>query len=289
MNILEKALNESIKRPNTLSAYHRAVAEFIVFAGTDPRRWVGATATAWRQHLLLKGLNPRSVNAKLAALRFAVRRAVNLNYLATDFSRAAEFLPLTRTKVRKAIPIEIGKRILSTCDSAALADVRDKAVLRLGFYHGLRRESIAGLAVEDIDLRNAQITVTIKGGRRHGLSLSQHARPALLAWLHALAKQGIRSGPVFRQIRDGKIGERLSPQAIYKIVKQRAEQAGVEGFYPHLMRHCFITWAVANGASIEEIMLVTGHRNPATVSEYLSEVRSPASRRELIKSLTEED
>jgi integrase len=287
-NLLELALLRSVKRPNTIKSYLNAAHNFCKFAGRDPERWTGYKVVEWREALKTmpterasgdrRPMTIRSINAKLAALRFACKRAIALGLIKDDFARAAELLPFLLEKKRYAYPVQVAGQILGACSGGDDRSVRDRAIVTLGFYHGLRRESLASMKVEDIERGSVAVTVVIKGGRMHRVSLDPRSRGALNDWASVLHKKfKVSSGAVFRRvqqtIRGPVVGERqLSGNSIYNIVRARAKEAGVDGFYPHLMRHCFISWFLANGGTIEEAMLITGHRNPRSLFEYLSEV-----------------
>jgi len=51
----------------------------------------------------------------------------------------------------------------------------------------------------------------------------------------------VKSGPIFRRIRKTKAAEPLSAQAVWHIIKHRAELAGLEGNYgAHSLRSGFV-------------------------------------------------
>jgi hypothetical protein len=67
------------------------------------------------------------------------------------------------------------------------------------------------------------------------------AAQALTAWLEA---SGVNSGAIFRRVRKTKAVEPLAGQAIWLIVKRRAQLAGVAGdFGAHSLRSGFVTEA----------------------------------------------
>lgn len=304
-SLLEQSVRDSIRRPNTIRNYLGAVDSFVAFAGAAPERWTGAVLVRWREHLQevvverpgrrARRLSARSINAKLAAVRFASKRAVALGYITYDFARAAEFLPVVYEQTRAPLALAAARAMLAACAGTGAREIRDRALLELGFYHGCRRESLAGLRLADVDLVTERMTFIIKGGRRHTAPLDPQCQDALRAWMSWLASRGVETGNVFRGLRaalDKKGGwvvtTRLTAGAVYKVIRARAAAAGIAKFHPHLMRHCFISWAVANGHSIEEIMLVTGHRNPASVLGYMGEVRLGARPQSMIPDLKED-
>ena len=92
------------------------------------------------------------------------------------------------------------------------------------------------------------------------------AAEALTAWLEA---SSVREGAIFRQVVRGKATEALSAEAIYRMVKQRAKMAGLEGeFGAHSLRSGFVTEAGNQLVPLSEVMQLTGYKNVATALRY---------------------
>lgn len=191
-----------------------------------------------------------------------------------------------RRKSAKAVTGDIMAKMLATCASESLRDIRDRAILMVGFASGGRRRSeIAGLRREQL---TAEPPIAVEGGAPLP-SLSIHlgrtktssgdsdevvfltGRPvdALNAWLVA-AK--IESGSVFRAIdRWGNVSRRaLDPKAINDIVKQRATMAGLEPgeFSAHGLRSGYLTEAANRGVPLPEAMEQSRHRSVQQASSY---------------------
>ncbi|TRL35562.1 site-specific integrase [Rhizobium straminoryzae] len=191
-----------------------------------------------------------------------------------------------RRKSAKAVTSDVLSKLIGTCRTDSLRDVRDKAILMLAFASGGRRRSeVAGLRKEQL-VMEAPIPVA---GSAPLPSLSIHlgrtktsgadneevvyltGRPvdALNAWL-ALAR--IDRGSVFRAIdRWGNVSQRaLDPKAINDIVKQRAAMAGLDPaeFSAHGLRSGYLTEAANRGIPLPEAMEQSRHRSVQQASEY---------------------
>ncbi|MCY1667801.1 site-specific integrase [Rhizobium sp. SL86] len=191
-----------------------------------------------------------------------------------------------RRKSAKAVTGDVLSKLIGTCRTGSLRDVRDKAILMVAFASGGRRRSeVAGLRKEQL-VMEAPIPVE---GSAPLPSLSIHlgrtktsgadadeivyltGRPvdALDAWLK-LAR--IDSGSVFRAIdRWGNVSQRaLDPKAINDIVKQRAAMAGLDPaeFSAHGLRSGYLTEAANRGIPLPEAMEQSRHRSVQQASEY---------------------
>lgn len=254
------AVDENLRRqgflksvgPHTPSTVRRRLANW-------------STLTRWR------GLNSAFASP---ALKSAIRLAVRA-------------VPRTRArKSAKAVTGDVLAKLLATCASDSLRDLRDKAILMVAFASGGRRRSeIAGLRIEQLiveppievpdgpPLPSLAIhlgrTKTTSGEADDVVYLTGRPVEALNAWL-AAAKIG--RGSVFRGIgRWGTVSKRaLDPQSVNAILKQRAEMAGLEPgeFSAHGLRSGYLTEAANRGIPLPEAMEQSRHRSIQQASSY---------------------
>lgn len=236
-------------------------------APTTVRRRLASwsTLTKWR------GLDGAFASPPLkSAIRLAVR--------ATPRKRSR--------KSAKAVTGDVLAKLLVTCSTDGLRDLRDRAILMVAFASGGRRRSeIAGLRVEQLSaeapievpdgppLPSLAIhlgrTKTTNGEQDDVVYLTGRPVEALNAWI-AAAK--IESGSVFRGIgRWGTVSKRaLDPQSVNAIVKQRADMAGLEAgeFSAHGLRPGYLTEAANRGIPLPEAMEQSRHRSVQQASSY---------------------
>lgn len=207
-----------------------------------------------------------------------VKSAIRLAVRATPRPR--------KRKSAKAVTGDILGRLLKTCESGSLRDLRDRAILMVAFASGGRRRS------EVAALRREQLTdedpIKVEGqpplpslsihlgrtktsGADHEEIVYLTGRPveALKNWL-SVAR--IETGCVFRAIdRWGNISSRaLDPKAVNDIVKQRAAMAGLDPneFSAHGLRSGYLTEAANRGIPLPEAMEQSRHRSVQQASEY---------------------
>ncbi|PDS35103.1 integrase [Rhizobium anhuiense] len=200
---------------------------------------------------------------------------------------AVRAVPQTRRrKSAKAVTGDVLAKLLATCCSDSLRDLRDRAILMVAFASGGRRRSeVVGLRTEQFTVEPPVITeddtplpsLSIHlgrtknsgGGEDEVVYLTGRPIEALNAWLQA-AK--IDSGSVFRAIdRWGKVsGRALDPQAVNAILKQRVAMAGLEvgEFSAHGLRSGYLTEAANRGIPLPEAMEQSRHRSVQQASSY---------------------
>ncbi|MBY3307507.1 site-specific integrase [Rhizobium laguerreae] len=224
-----------------------------------------STLTRWR------GLDGAFASPALkAAIRLAVRA-----------------VPRTRgRKSAKAVTGEVLAKLLATCATDSLRDLRDRAILMVAFASGGRRRSeIAGLRREQLTVEppipvengaplpslaiHLGRTKTTSGEQDDVVYLTGRPVEALDAWMTA-AK--IDSGSVFRGIgRWGTVSKgALDPQSVNAILKQRAVLAGLDSgdFSAHGLRSGYLTEAANRGVPLPEAMEQSRHRSVQQASSY---------------------
>ncbi|MBY5827289.1 site-specific integrase [Rhizobium leguminosarum] len=200
---------------------------------------------------------------------------------------AVRAVPRTRRrKSARAVTGDVMAKLLATCASDSLRDLRDRAMLMVAFASGGRRRSeIAGLRREQLTveppipieggspLRSLTIhlgrTKTTSGEQDDVVYLTGRPVEALNAWM---TRAKIDSGSVFRAIgRWGTVSKRaLDPQSINAIIKQRVEMAGLEAceFSAHGLRSGYLTEAANRGIPLPEAMEQSRHRSVQQASSY---------------------
>lgn len=162
-----------------------------------------------------------------------------------------------------------------------MKDVRDRALLLVGFAGGFRRSEVVGLDVADIEHVRQGIIITLRhsktdqegAGRKIGIP---HGRTrhcpvaALTVWLD---RAGIMQGAVFCPVtRYGHLQPvRLSGDAVSEVIRERLVAVGIDpaGYSGHSLRAGFATSAAQAGVSTLKIRAQTGHASDAMLSRYV--------------------
>jgi len=166
--------------------------------------------------------------------------------------------------------------------AAALAAVRDRALLLVGFAGCLRRSELVGLDVGDIAVTADGLVLTIRSSKTDqesagalvGLAYGSY-RPTcpVRAWQSWAAVARLDAGPAFRGLnRHGQVrAGRLHPSSVARIVQRRAEAAGLDpaDFAGHSLRSGFATAAARAGASDRAIMRQGRWRSAASLDSYV--------------------
>jgi integrase len=134
---------------------------------------------------------------------------------------------------------------------------RNKHLLLVLAYTGMRRSELMNLRVADVDLKRRVITVKQgKAQKDRSIPMADRIVGPLLA--QCANKSG--SDRVF-------IG--LNARSLWRVVNKLASECGIEGFHPHCFRHYFATQLVEKGANLRAVQELLGHASLETTAVYL--------------------
>jgi len=255
---LEVEKGRSLK---TIENYDRYVKRFLKFTKIDlPSQIDDELVRKYRLFLNREeksaggNLDRKTQNYYLIALR------VFLKYLAKRniASLPAERIELAKTPQRDLdlITEEELQRLLDV-KGGETKDIRDKAILELLFSTGLRVSELCALKRDSfLEAKNGEISIRGKGGKIRVVFISDTAKEALKKYLD---KRGDTEEALFF----------LTPRSVERMIKQRAIEAGIsKKVTPHIIRHCFATDLLSNGADIRSVQALLGHSNIATTQIY---------------------
>jgi integrase/recombinase XerD len=228
-----------------------------------------AVRTALKQRLA-----PTTTNKMLVALRRVLKEAYRLDLIdAKDYHKAVDISNVKGTgKLRgRALSISEIESLIECCNQQGDAmSLRDAAVIAILRCCGIRRQEIARLNLEDLDLATGELTIQRgKGGKFRIVYLTTEAIAMIEDWLEI---RGDLPGALICPVnKGGKVTLRHFAEdgdGIYKLVKARAISAGVKHFSPHDFRRTFCSDLLASGEDIFTVQELAGHVSPATTAKY---------------------
>ena len=276
---------EAATAKNTVRAYDSDLAHFLAWGGSipvDPR--IVAKYFAAHSNML-------SV-ATLARRVIAIRRA----HVLRDFPdpTKAELVRLTLRGVRRVhgrpqrrvapLRLEHLADIVSRLRRTT-RDLRDRALLLVGFAGAFRRSELTAVDCSWIERREQGIVITLprcktdQEGRGRDVAIVRIGGPtcpvaALDGWL---ATSGIADGPLFRPVsKSGQVIEKAGSRRVRSRSSSSSapRKSGLdpERYSGHSLRAGFATSAAVAGLPIWKIRGQTGHNSDAILRRYIREV-----------------
>lgn len=265
----------NLDNPRTRRAYQIDLRDFMTFTGIlqaeEFRTVTRAHVLAWRKRLEARQLSGATIRRKLAALSslfdyLCERNAVLLNPVA-GVKRPRGNSNEGRTP---ALGDHQARALLDAPDPDTLKGKRDRAMLAVLLYHGLRREELCLLKIRDIQGRRGvpHLRIHGKGNKVRHVPLHPASAERLHIYLEATGPGLAPDAPLFRPIRTA--GKAMTGDGVYKCVKSYAACAGItiDGLGVHGLRATAATNALEHEADIAKVQEWLGHANIATTRLY---------------------
>jgi integrase len=226
---------------------------------------------AWRD-LLAEKFKPSTVNVHLSAVRALVDELFLLGEISeTVHKQMSSVKGLQRHGSKAGFWMNKSQfqKLIDQQSTETMKGLRDRAILALGAYCGLRREEIASLTIDDISVIDGRAYLDIEGKNNKLRTVPVHPKALVIigAWLRAA---GIKTGHAIRSVnRGGAVSEKgMSTTAVYQNVKRMGKDAGLD-IAPHDLRRTCGRAMHDGGAALSDIQTFLGHENPETTQTYI--------------------
>lgn len=271
----------NIVNPRTRRAYQFDLRGFSRFAGIerpeDYRKITRAHVIAWRKDLEAQGATASTIRRKLSALSSLFDYLCEKNAVLANPTLGV-MRPRSDQNEGKtpAISDAQARRLLDAPDPDTLKGKRDRAVLSVLLFQGLRRDELVRLKVRDLQVRRGvpHLRVHGKGDKTRYIPLHPHTLGRIHEYLDVSGHGEDLAGALFRPVRNnvsGDLNKPLHPETVYQaIAKKYAKKAdiAIAGFCVHSLRATAATNALDHEADIARVQEWLGHANIATTRIY---------------------
>jgi integrase/recombinase XerD len=214
-----------------------------------------------------RGLSPRSRGRLLSAIRMfhrflLIERYATINPTTIiEAPRPVKKLPifLTATEVEKLLGATQGNRP---------EEIRDRAMLELLYATGLRVSELVNLKQREVNLEVGYLMTIGKGNKERLVPIGATACHRVADYLEQVrGKQDPEQ--LQKELFLSRLGESMTRQAFWNIIKKRALLAGVRtSISPHTLRHSFATHLLVNGADLRSVQIMLGHADLSSTQIY---------------------
>ena len=252
------------KSPRTQSYYRLYATRFLLFVGKPLHLVTLAEVQGFATLLEESGLSASTRRTIMAAVKSLL-----------SFGLKCEVLPRNVGALVKLpeAPDTLSERLLSEIEVLTLVEAetnpRNRAILKLLYYGGLRVSELCSLKWKHLSVRGncGQVTVTGKGTKTRTVLI-----PASL-WVELQRLRGAEgeNEPVFCSKKKSHDGQgHLTREWVHKIVRSAAKRAGITGnVSPHTLRHAHASHSLERGAKVHLVQATLGHSSVAVTSRYL--------------------
>jgi integrase/recombinase XerC len=297
------------KSPHTQRAYREDVMSFVKFLGLA---WPGQATSLlsvsikdvqrFRDDLIGRNAAPKTLNRRISSVssfyKYLGAAAAELRLPITVPNPAhAQFISRESTDAReetKALSATRARQLMGLPSGDTVLDFRDRAILKLFLYSGIRLSTGCRLKISDFHQDGDQATMRLheKGDKRRTIGLHFNAAQAVQEYIE---KADITSGALFRprlNSRSKKLADRFMdastlyliiqayleqlPGAVKEIAKEDASVSQQCIYTPHSLRATTATLLLDAGVDIRKVQDLLGHRHITTTQIYDKRRRSTA-------------
>lgn len=270
----------------TIKVYRRSIRQFLAWLRAEhpdvtvPGQLTRTHVRGWLAHLADKGKADATRRVRGIALRKWLGYVAGEPDSGLDSNPAEGFeLPMPQAEPVPVISDDDLATLLKSMSGATFVDRRDTAIVRMLLDCGLRRAELVGIDVDDLDLRQQQVTVTGKGSKIRVVPFGGRTTLALRKYMRARAQRPQAHGPaLFLSKRADRPGARMTGGGVADMLARRGEYAGLGHLHPHQFRH---TWAAdLKGANMSDDQLerLAGWTTPTMSRRYGSHVADEQAR-----------
>lgn len=262
------------RSPNTVTSYMSDLRQWSEFCEKNSIPKFPPTSESvflFQKHLSESERSRSTQQRMLSAIRSWVKFAETENDTDEDL-----FLPDLPSRTRKEPKIlneaEIN-RLLEAIGNENPMDIRDRAIIEVGYGCGLRASELADIKLEDIDFDTKLIRVMHgKGDKTRVVPFLGGASAAVRRWLDvrsAFQKKNVQGQRnLFLSARSGRKLDRFD---IWRVIRRRGTAAGISKnrLFPHILRHSFATHLIARGMDLRTLQEMLGHSSIITTQQYM--------------------
>lgn len=264
----ERHLVASRKSPRTVESYLESCEQLVTFLRAQGMPLEAASVKrehieSWLANLDTRGRSPATIALRYRSLR------VFFNWLVDEDEIEASPMRKMRAPKVEVHPVAVltEEAIKAMLASAAGSDFearRDTALILIYFDTGGRLSEVANLHADDIDTRQDVAVVVGKGGSRRVLPYGVNVARALDRYLRLRARHKAARSPWLWLGRRG----RLESRGIVQVLRRRAQDAGIQGFHVHQLRHTFAANFLAAGGNETDLMRLAGWTSRSMLERY---------------------
>lgn len=214
---------------------------------------------------------PVSLARKLSAVRSLYRFLVREGLAEANPARAVAS-PRRPKRLPEVLPEAEVAALVESPKLATPLERRDRAFLELLYGSGLRVSELTGLDLPDLDLAQGLVQVLGKRNKERIVPVGRTAAEAVRRYLDE-GRPVLAAGPdhsragaaLFLNHRGGRLTSRSVARRLDRATLAAALPRHV---HPHMLRHCFATHLLGNGADLRGIQELLGHASLSTTQRY---------------------
>jgi len=268
----ERYLREDGKSSSTILSYVGDIAGFLKYLTTKGTSFDGQLArffiTSYKQHLESLDYKVNTINKKINSLVCFNQFLIHMGQM------TSMVVDLKRDKIRIAYgseqEVEVYtenevERLLFYIQDQDRVSLRDKLIVLLLLYTGIRVSELVSIRLKDLDLLTLQLHVVGKGGKIREVPLRSEVVEVAKEYMATERKDHKFSDSEYLLLtqRSGK----MDRDAVNKLLNKHGEYLAIT-MRPHKFRHTFCTRLLKAGVPLTTTAKIAGHARIQTTAAF---------------------
>ena len=265
--------SEKMKSNNTIESYKSDILNYLYFLENvkyikDLKTVKTETILEYLSYLKKLGYSVRSESRALSALKSFYKFLCLENYIETN-----PVITISAPKLDKKLPVVLSvdevMRLLNILNDDTPYNARNHAMIEVMYGTGLRVSELVNLKLTELHLTDKMISTIGKGSKERLVPINDYASVVLRNYIVNYRPQLLKKGKDPSYVFLNNLGEPLSRQSFFLILKRLAKEAGIEKeISPHTLRHSFATHLLEAGTDLRYIQEMLGHEDISTTQIY---------------------
>lgn len=267
-NYLYYIKDEKKLSDNTVDAYIRDISQFgdyLKDKGTYNLLNTNKTVIiTYLSHLQRDGKSISTISRNLSSIRCLYQYLLNKNLIIEDPTFNLKS-PQSERKFPNILNKDEINLLMSQTNIDTKKGIRDRAMLELMYYNGLRVSEVIDLNIAHIDINSGLINLE-KDNKNRVIPLNLKALKTIVYYLEQYRTNYAEDEPLFTNLNDS----RLTRQGVWKIFKQYNKMAGLDDdITPHTLRHSFAIHMLNKGTSLTKLQKLMGYGDLSAIQNYM--------------------
>ncbi len=261
--------------PSTIKDYSSELIRFSGFLKTKKTDTLGSiTTTLLREYLYISKENRKLSQPSISKIIAIIKSFFNFleeeEIIYKNPSRKIKS-PKKKNKIPAIITRSEFNILISSIDFCPQIyrknTVRDKLLISMLFYTGIRRNELLNLDWNDLNLENSTLFIRSgKGDRDRIIPVHRNLQPLIESYLNL--RLPLKTGALFI----GLYGRRLCKYSFTMLLKTHLTTSGLtkKGYSAHSFRHSFASHLIESGADLFKVQKLLGHATLETTKIYIN-------------------
>lgn len=268
----ENHLLEDGKGSATIASYTGDIQRFLKWMKDRKLPFEGQltrlSITSYRKHLQEANYRINTINKKINSLH-------SFNHFLISAGYCEELVvhpKRDKIKVAQGSEAEVTvfsdeeiERILFFLENREKVSLRDKTIIYILLYSGLRVSELVNLKIQDLDRLTMMIKIVGKGGKYREVPLKPETAEIIRVYLETERKESPFATSEYLLVtqRAGK----MDTDTVNKVLKKMGKTLKLV-IYPHKFRHTFCTRLLKKGVDLTTVAKLAGHASIQTTASY---------------------